>query len=123
MFQLTKIRSWNMNVDNLEESVRFYQELLGAEVSRREVLNGADVVRMRVGDVGVGLFDGSDGPRPGVPHHTFDIQGPEEPETLITEIEAKGFSVDRVRPHEPGQGYSVYVIDPSGNWIELSKNT
>ena len=122
MYKITGIRSWNMNADNLDESVRFYQELLGAEGSQGQSVSGADVVRMRLGDVGIGLFDGSNGPRPGVPHHTFEIQGPEDPQTLVAEIEGKGFAVDNVRQHGNGPGYSLYVVDPSGNRIELSKD-
>ncbi len=30
--------------------------------------------------------------------------------------------VDRIRPHNDGRGYSIYVIDPSGNRIELSSD-
>ena len=60
--------------------------------------------------------------RRGVPHHTFDIEGPGDPKELIKELEAKGIKVDDMRLHGEGPGYSVYVIDPSGNRIELSKD-
>ena len=122
MYKITGIRSWNMNADNLNESVRFYRELLGAEEGQSQNVAGADVVRMRIGDVVIGLFDGSNGPRPGVPHHTFEIQGPEDPQALVAEIEGMGFAVDNVRQHGNGPGYSLYVVDPSGNRIELSKD-
>ena len=59
---------------------------------------------------------------PGVPHHTFDIEGPGDPKELIKELEAKGIKVDDLRLHGEGPGYSVYVIDPSGNRLELSKD-
>ena len=62
----------------------------------------------------------SDGARPGVPHHTFEVQGPDDPQDLVREIEAKGFKVENVREHRGGEGYSVYVTDPSGNRLELS---
>ena len=68
--------------------------------------------------------DASGGERPGVPHHTVGIEGPDDPEELKREIEAKGIAVDHIRMHgerEPG-GYSLYVEDPSGNRIELSKS-
>ena len=120
MYKITGVRSWNLNADNLDETVRFYRELLGGEERVRHTVAGANVVRMRVEDFGLGLFDGSDGPRPGVPHHTFEIEGPEDPQELVREIEAKGFKSEDVRQHRDGQGYSVYVTDPSGNRIELS---
>ena len=56
----------------------------------------------------------------GVPHHTFDIEGPSDPKELIKELEAKGIKVDDLRIHGEGPGYSVYVIDPGGNRIELN---
>ena len=39
---------------------------------------------------------------------------------MCAELEARGISVDSVRKENDGRGYSVYVIDPSGNRIELS---
>ena len=43
---------------------------------------------------------------------------------LKREIEAKGIAVDHIRVHGGGEGggYSLYVDDPSGNRIELSKS-
>ena len=121
MFEVTGIRSWNLNADDLEASVTFYQAVLGAEGSMRHSVAGADVARLKVGGFGIGLFDGSQGPRPGVPHHTFDFKGgPRDPQELEQELEAKGVKVDGVRPHGEGPGYSVYVVDPSGNRLELS---
>ena len=45
-------------------------------------------------------------------------------EQLKREIEAKGIAVDHIRIHGGGEGggYSLYVDDPSGNRIELSKS-
>lgn len=52
-----------------------------------------------------------DGPRPGVPHHTFDFEGPRDPSAMVQELEAKGIKVENVRMHGS---------DPCGNRIELS---
>ena len=120
----TTVRSWNLNADNLEDSVKFWCDLLGAEVKNRHQVQGVDVARLDLGGFGLGLFDASEGERPGVPHHTVGIEGPDDPEELKREIEAKGIAVDHIRVHgerEPG-GYSLYVVDPSGNRIELSKS-
>ena len=121
MVKAKAFRSWNLNADNLEESLRFYEGLLGAEVGNRHQVRGVDVVRLNIGNVGIGLFDASSGLQDGVPHHTIEVDGPDDPEDLKRELEAKGYPVDGIRSHAPrGAGYSVYVCDPSGNRIELS---
>ena len=81
---------------------------------------GANVVRLKLGSTGLGLFDAKGGPRPGVPHHTFDFEGPREPDAMVQELEAKGIKVENIRMHGNGPGYSVYVYDHCGNRIELS---
>ena len=122
MFKVKGIRSWNLNADNLEETVRFYCEVLGAQEGSRQTIGGAAVARLRLGETGIGLFDGSGGPRPGVPHHTFEVEGPSDAESMASELAAKGVKVEAIRPHGNGPGYSVYVDDPSGNRIELSSD-
>jgi catechol 2,3-dioxygenase-like lactoylglutathione lyase family enzyme len=57
-----------------------------------------------------------------VPHHTFDIDGPSDSKELIKELEAKGIKVEETRVHGKGPGYSVYITDPNGNRVELSKD-
>ena len=120
MLNVKGFRSWNLNAEDLTETVRFYRDLLGAEESMSQTVGGAAVVRLRLGEASIGLFDASAGPRPGVPHHTFDVQGPDDPDELTREIEAKGFKVNGLRRHANGRSYSVYLDDPSGNHIELS---
>ena len=93
---------------------------LALEEAIRHQVTGANVVRLKLGSSGLGLFDAKDGPRPGVPHHTFDFEGPREPDVMVQELEAKGIKVENIRMHGNGPGYSVYVYDPCGNRIELS---
>jgi len=119
-YKITGLRSWNTNTDDLEATVRFYRDVLGAQETTRHQVAGANVVRLRLGSTGLGLFDAHDGPRPGVPHHTFDFEGPREPAAMVQELEAQGIKVENVRMHGNGPGYSVYVYDPCGNRIELS---
>ena len=114
------MRSWNLNTEDLEASVRFYADVLGAEERGRHPIGGADVARLRLGATGIGLFDASQGPRPGVPHHTLDLDGPDDSGLLVKELEGRGVTVESVRRHGDGPGYSVYVSDPSGNRLELS---
>ena len=120
MFKITGLRSWNLNADDLEAMVAFYRDKLGVEESGRQTIGGAQVVRLRAGAQGVGLFDAAEGARPGIPHHTLNCEGPADPEVMTKELEARGIAVDSIRNEREGAGYSVYVIDPSGNRLELS---
>ncbi len=120
MFKITGMRSWNLNADDLEQSLVFYRDKLGVEESGRQTIGGAAVARLRVGDQGIGLFDAAGGQRPGIPHHTFSCEGPADPEELKAELEALGIAVEAIRLERDGKGYSVYVIDPSGNRLELA---
>ena len=120
MFKTTGLRSWNLNVTNLETMASFYREVLGCEESGRQTVEGAEVVRLKVGNESLGLFEAQEGPRPWVPHHTFSCEGPEDSEELVAELEARSIAVENVRAHGSGGGYSLYVKDPSGNQLELS---
>ena len=120
--KVLRLRSWNFHADNLDAMTRFYQAALGAEVRAEQTIGGVKVARLRAGETGLGLFDASEKRAAGVPHHTFDIEGPDDANELIKELEAKGIKVEDMRPHGQGPGYSVYVTDPSGNRLELSKD-
>ena|SRR6185503_10899616 len=124
MFKITGLKSWNLNADKFGDTVRFYQEQLGLKEGFRHEVLGAEVVRVRTGDTGLGIFDASRGPRPGVPHHTFGFEGPDDPEQAKKELAERGIQVLEVRRHQGGEGkgYSLYVNDPSGNRIELSRS-
>jgi catechol 2,3-dioxygenase-like lactoylglutathione lyase family enzyme len=119
-YKVTGLRTWNMNAADLEAAVAFYRDVLGAEERGRHEARPGSVARLKLGTSGIGLFDAKDGPRPGVPHHTFDFEGPRDPQEMIRELEAKGARVEDLRMHGDGPGYSVYVTDPCGNRLELS---
>jgi catechol 2,3-dioxygenase-like lactoylglutathione lyase family enzyme len=122
MFKITGLRSWNFPGTDLEDMVKFYCDGLGAEEQRRQEVGGGQVARLRIGESGVGLFDKAASERITVPHHTFRFEGPAEPTEMVQELEAKGIEVVDIRRHAEGEGagYSVYVIDPAGNRLELS---
>ena len=120
--KVLRMRSWNFHAENLDQMGKFYQQALGAEVTAQQTIAGVKVLRLRAGETGLGLFDAAEKHAPGVPHHTFDIEGPGDPQDLIKELEGKGIKTDGTRLHGQGPGYSVYLIDPSGNRIELSKD-
>jgi predicted enzyme related to lactoylglutathione lyase len=119
-YKVKGLRSWNINAEDFEAAVRFYRNVLGAEETTRHQVAGANVVRLKVGGTGLGIFDAKGGPRPGVPHHTFDFEGPRDSKVMAQELEAKGIKVENIRMHGSGPGYSIYVYDPCGNRIELS---
>ena len=118
--KVLRLRSWNFHADNLDAMTRFYQNALGAELRAEQTIAGVKVARLRAGETGLGLFDASAKHAAGVPHHTFEIEGPSDPQQLIKELETKGIKTDGMRLHGNGPGYSVYVIDPCGNRLELS---
>lgn len=120
MLKAKSIRSWNLNAEKFDEMVRFYRDVLGAEEGNRHKVGGVDVARLKLGNTGVGLFDASEGPRPGVPHHTVELEWVADSDALTREIESRGVKVENLRKHGDGPGYSLYVTDPDGNKLELS---
>jgi len=120
--KVLRMRSWNFHAENLDQMAKFYEKALGAEITAQQTIAGVKVFRLRAGETGFGLFDAADKRAPGVPHHTFDIEGPSDAQELIKELEAKGIKTDGMRLHGQGPGYSVYVVDPGGNRLELSKD-
>src|SRR5439155_23899876 len=97
--KVLRLRSWNFHAENLDAMTRFYQDALGAEIRAHQTIGGVKVLRLRAGETGFGLFDASDKRSPGVPHHPFDIEGPDDPKELIEELEAKGIKVNDTRLH------------------------
>jgi predicted enzyme related to lactoylglutathione lyase len=120
--KVLRMRSWNVHAEDLDAMTRFYQSALGADVRMQHTVAGVKVNRLRAGETGLGLFDASEKHAPGVPHHTFEIEGPSDPKELIGELESKGIKVDDMRIHGEGPGYSLYITDPGGNRLELSKD-
>jgi len=120
VFKVKSIRSWNVNADNLDEMVRFYRDFVGGEEGRTATIGGVTVAHVKLGELTLGMFDASEGPRPGVPHHTFDIEWPGDLETVSRQLEQRGVSLAATRQHRDGPGYSLYFDDPAGNRIELS---
>ena len=116
------VRSWNFDAPDFDETVAFYRDKLGATVRTEHQVRGVDVVRLDLGGFNIGVFDASKGANGGVPHHTIDIDGPDDPEKLKRELESKGLAVEGPRMHREPGGYSLYVDDPAGNRLELSRS-
>jgi predicted enzyme related to lactoylglutathione lyase len=118
--KISRFSSLNVNAEDFDATVKFYEDVLGATVDVRHQVAGVDVTRLQLGGVSIGLFDASGGPRPGVPHHTFVLEWGEDMAATIKALEERGATVEVTRQHGEGPGYSVYIDDPSGNRIELS---
>ncbi len=120
MLKAEGMGSVNWNAPDLPAAERFYTEVLGGTVTTRHQVRGADVVRVRVGSVGIGLFDASHGPVSGVPHHTFRMGWLGGEPQARSALEVAGARVAAQRAHGDGPGFSLYVTDPVGNYLELS---
>jgi len=120
VFKVTGIRSWNVNAENQDAMVQFYRDFLGGTEGRTANINGVVVAHVGLGDLTLGIFDASEGPRPGVPHHTLDIEWPGDMETVTKDLEAKGIKLAATRLHREDTGYSLYFDDPAGNRVEVA---
>jgi catechol 2,3-dioxygenase-like lactoylglutathione lyase family enzyme len=125
MVQAKAIRTFAVNAKDLAIAEKFYTEVLGATIARRidpseEQLSRGRVkeVDVQLGNFQVHLFDASEGPRAGVPHHTIAIPWNDKNET-VQQLESLGVRVENTRAHPDGKGYSLYVKDPDGNLWEL----
>jgi catechol-2,3-dioxygenase len=125
MLQVKGIRTFAINAKDLNQAENFYTQLLGGEVMRRVDPNEEQLKRGRVKEVDVQLgnfqvhiFDASQAPRSGVPHHTIMVPWKEK-ETTMRELEQAGTKVENTRDHPDGRGYSLYVKDPDGNLWEI----
>jgi catechol-2,3-dioxygenase len=125
MLEVKTLRTFALNAKNLGHAEKFYTQVLRGEVVRRieptdEQLKRGRVkeVDVQVGNVQVHLFDASEGPRSGVPHHTIMVPWRDKAEVL-KELERGGTKVESTRDHGDDKSYSLYVKDPDGNLWEL----
>ncbi|MGF6330289.1 glyoxylase I family protein [Pseudomonas sp. BS3782 TE3695] len=118
-----------LRVKDLERSITFYGEVLGAElVKRRDDLG---MVHLRAGTSMIDLVDiqGELGRKGGaaagherrnVDHFCLRIE-PFEEEALVSHLQSFGLTPEKavVRFGAEGRGLSIYCFDPDGNQVEL----
>ena len=106
------------------EAERFFTQVLGGKIANRIQHPGdggtIDEVFIEVGNVRVALasLDGGSRQPSGFPHYTMAVDY-QPKEQLQQALDAAGASVDGIRDHNDGKGYSCYVRDPDGNRYEL----
>ena len=133
MIRIREIDHLVLRVVNLEVMLRFYCEVLGCTVERRQDEIG--LVQLRAGRSIVDLVpvDGklgrAGGAAPGkegrnLGHFCFRIDPFDEP-GIRRHLEAHGIDAGPVasRYGAEGQGPSIYVTDPEGNVVELKGPT
>jgi catechol 2,3-dioxygenase-like lactoylglutathione lyase family enzyme len=98
--------------------------VLGGKIANRIQHPGdggtIDEVFIEVGNVRVALasLDGGSRAPSGFPHYTMAVDY-QPKEQLQQALDAAGASVETIRDHNDGKGYSCYVRDPDGNRYEL----
>jgi catechol 2,3-dioxygenase-like lactoylglutathione lyase family enzyme len=123
-----RLRTVALPSTNPSATERFFTEVLGGKVENRIQHPGdggtVNEVFIELGNVRVALASLDDGQRApsGFPHFTLAIE--HQPQDQLRQaLEAAGATVENIREHRDGEGYSCYVRDPDGNRYELWAST
>jgi glyoxylase I family protein len=129
MIKIREIDHLVLRVVNLEAMLRFYCEVLGCQIERRQDAIG--LIQLRAGNSLVDLvpvdgpLGGMGGAAPGkegrnLDHFCFRVE-PFDEAGIRRHLEAKGVHAGPTasRYGAEGQGPSIYVTDPEGNVVEL----
>ena len=102
-----------MQVSDLKRAERFYVDLLGFTVRKREPFpGGRDLI---VTNQGLGLTQGGPGDGHQVEHFAFEVDNVEASRARVKEAGVK--IIQDIAPNSYGR--SMYIADPDGNKIEL----
>jgi catechol 2,3-dioxygenase-like lactoylglutathione lyase family enzyme len=119
-----RVRTLALPTTKPAEAERFFTQVLGGKIANRIQHPGdggtIDEVFIEVGNVRVALasLDGGSRAPSGFPHYTMAVDY-QPKEQLQQALDAAGASVEGIRDHNDGKGYSCYVRDPDGNRYEL----
>jgi glyoxylase I family protein len=129
MFRVREIDHLVLRVSSLEQMLRFYCEVLGCSVERRQDEIG--LVQLRAGSSLIDLVpvDGrlgrAGGSAPGpqgrnLDHFCLRVE-PFDAAAISAHLRSHGASPGEVelRNGAQGEGPSIYVADPEGNTVEL----
>ena len=115
----------SVSVNDLTAAVQFYGRTLGLEQIKRPdfAFPGA---WFRAGHTSIHLTTGGsvdriNKPLPGEPHLALALPTEHDLDELVEELRTDGFPVYELE-HSPAALRQVFVLDPSGNEIELCVN-
>ena len=119
IFSIRQIDHVVLYVGDQERSVRFYEDVLGCEVVRRNPK--ANLIHLRAGTSMIDLLpEYTENVGRNVDHVALRID-PFDPEALIAHLAGFGITPGEVKDRfgAEGSGPSLYFDDPDGNTIEL----
>jgi catechol 2,3-dioxygenase-like lactoylglutathione lyase family enzyme len=112
-----------LTVKDIDETCRFYQDILGMEVemfsARRKALKFGNQ-KLNLHQKGRGFLPEAHSPTPGAIDICFIVK--ESVEQIKTELEGKNIPIQGIveRSGAMGKIYSIYFRDPDQNLIEVS---
>lgn len=119
---VTSMDHVNMNVQNLEKSVDFYQKMFGFEIRKEDNSpNKLDTPSKIIGNDSIKLClyeNASMSPDGGIAHFGFHVANFDQ---IITKCKKLNVEVLYGGPVEFEKSRSIYIKDPSGYDIELSE--
>jgi lactoylglutathione lyase len=115
----------SITVRNMDESIRFYTDVLGLEFERRRPIpeNHAEIAFVKDRESGARIelthWDGKDHFEAGeqLDHLAFEIS---DMDAFLAPVRAKGIRVAK-EPYtlQGGSGRLAFILDPNDVWIEL----
>jgi catechol 2,3-dioxygenase-like lactoylglutathione lyase family enzyme len=128
MIKLTGIDHVVLRVADLETSLRFYEEVLGAKLEKAQEPIGLYQLRAGTSLIDLVPVDGPLGRQGGAPpgadgrnvdHVCFRVS-PWDGEAILDHLRGHGIESEIVtRYGAEGDGPSIYLSDPDGNGLEL----
>lgn len=129
MIQIREIDHIVLRVTNLEAMLRFYCDILGCKVERRQEELGLTQLRAGRSLIDLVTVDGELGRRGGSPpgldgrnmdHFCLRLE-PFDAEAIYGHLNRHGLKAEEVvsRYGAEGEGPSLYLYDPEGNVVEL----
>ncbi len=118
---------WSIPVNDLDESEKFYRDILGMEHKGR--LGNSSMTCFDAGGTNLLLCERKDKvvrtpEQDGRVHHSFTVS-PEDWENAAKLFKEKGVEIDHLEYREKGffTGRELYFLDPSGNLLEVRDPT
>jgi catechol 2,3-dioxygenase-like lactoylglutathione lyase family enzyme len=117
----TRINHVSIVVQDMAESIRFYEELFGAERVPTAKFPAGNVVWLKVGSTQLHLFESDGGDAPTIHHHygidVDDFDAVYEKAKAMGILDSSAFGTP-LRNHPQGW-VQLYLRDPAGNLLEV----